>query len=133
MPAGEYITGETVYYLHGRRITKYRILRNETDKMSKRDILKILIIAAVLVLAVVLLGRIEHTQDTEESQIVHDAIKNAALTCYAVEGAYPEDVEYLREHYQLAYDEERYLVTYIPFAPNVLPTIYITERGATLH
>ena len=100
--------------------------------MSKRDILKIIIIAAVLVLAVILIGRIETKQDTEESQIVRDAIRNAAITCYAVEGAYPEDVEYLREHYQLAYDEERFLVTYLPFAPNVIPTIYITERGATL-
>lgn len=100
--------------------------------MNKRDILKILIIAAVLAGAIVLLGRIEHTEHTEETRIVHDAVKNAALTCYAVEGAYPEDVEYLREYYHLAYDEERYLVTYIPFAPNVLPTIYITERGASI-
>jgi len=100
--------------------------------MSGRDILKIIIIAAVLALAVFLVGRIDTTRENEEVQIVHDAIRSAAITCYAVEGAYPEDVEYLREHYQLAYDEERFLVTYIPFAPNVIPTIYITQRGATL-
>jgi len=101
--------------------------------MSKRDILKIVIIAAVLVLAVLLVSRISSSQEEEESEIVREAIKNAAITCYAVEGAYPEDVNYLREHYQLAYDEERYLVTYIPFAPNVIPTIYITEKGAGVH
>ena len=100
--------------------------------MSGRDIIKIIIIAAVLALAVFLVGRIDTTRENEEAQIVHDAIRSAAITCYAVEGAYPEDVEYLREHYQLAYDEERFLVTYIPFAPNVIPTIYITQRGATL-
>lgn len=101
--------------------------------MSGRDIIKIIIIVAVLALAVFLVGRLDTKQETEETQIVHDAIRNAAITCYAVEGAYPEDVEYLRENYQLAYDEDRFLVTYIPFAPNVLPTIYITQRGATLN
>ena len=101
--------------------------------MSKRDIIKLVIIAAVLVLAVMLVNRLDTSHGNEETEIVRNAIKNAALTCYAVEGAYPEDVEYLREHYQLAYDEERYFVTYEAFAPNVIPSIYITERGATLH
>ena len=98
--------------------------------MSGRDIIKIIIIAAVLALAVFLVGRIDTTRENEEAQIVHDAIRSAAITCYAVEGAYPEDVEYLREHYQLAYDEERYFVTYEAFASNLIPDIWVTERGA---
>lgn len=101
--------------------------------MNKRDIIKIGIIAAVLVLAVLLINHIDTRQGSEETEIVREAIKNAALTCYAVEGAYPEDIEYLREHYHLAYDESRYFVTYESFAPNVIPSIFITERGEGLH
>ena len=101
--------------------------------MSKRDVIKLIIIAAVLALAVLLINSLDTTQDNAETDLVRDAIKNAALTCYAVEGAYPEDIDYLREHYQLAYDEDRYFVTYEAFAPNIIPSIYITERGATLH
>ena len=56
-----------------------------------------------------------------------DAVQNAALTCYAVEGAYPDDVEYLRTHYGLAYDQDRYMVRYSAFASNLLPEIYVTE------
>ena len=95
--------------------------------MSKRDIIKVLVIAAVLVLAFVLAGRIDTAQDRAETEIVRDAVKNAALTCYAVEGAYPDSVEYLREHYRLAYDESRYFVTYESFASNIMPDIYVTE------
>lgn len=101
--------------------------------MSKKDIVKIIIIVAVLVLAVLMINRLDSRQHASETQIVKDAVKNAALTCYAVEGAFPENVDYLRENYNLAYDESRYFVTYEPFAPNVLPGIYITERGAQLH
>ncbi len=113
--------------------------------MNKWDILKLASIIAVLVLAVALFSRIDTAQDSAETEIVRNAIKNAALTCYAVEGAFPVDdlnedgypvegsaLKYLRENYQLAYDEDRYFVTYEAFAPNVIPSIYVTERGATL-
>jgi hypothetical protein len=95
--------------------------------MNRRDIIKLLIIAAVLVLAVTLVNRIGASQQQAEAEIVREAIKNAALTCYAVEGAYPDSVEYLREHYRLAYDESRYFVTYESFASNIMPDIYVTE------
>ena len=98
--------------------------------MNKRDWFKLALTAAVLVLSVILIARIDVAQDMEETEIVRAAVKDAALTCYAVEGAYPDSVEYLRQHYQLAYDEERYFITYEAFASNRLPDIWVTERGA---
>ena len=97
--------------------------------MTKRDIWKIIIIAAVLVLCVLLAGRIGNLHDSEEARIVEDAVREAVVTCYAVEGAYPDSIEYLREHYQLAYNEDQYFVTYESFASNRLPDIWVTERG----
>ena len=98
--------------------------------MSRKDLVKLLAIAAVLVLAVLLVNHIGTAQETAETEIVRDAVKNAAITCYAVEGAYPEDVSYLRDNYRLAYDEERYLITYEAFASNMIPDIWVTEKGA---
>ena len=86
----------------------------------------------IALLAVVLLAidRISGMQQREEAAMVRDAIHEAALTCYAVEGMYSDSVEYLREHYHLAYNEERFLVTFDAFASNKIPNIYVTERGA---
>ena len=95
-----------------------------------KDLIKLLVIVVVLVAAVMLVNRIDTAQDTAETDIVRDAVKNAALTCYAVEGAYPDSVEYLREHYHLAYNEDRYMITYDAFASNMIPDIWVTERGA---
>ncbi|MBQ6365283.1 MAG: hypothetical protein IJK38_11160 [Oscillospiraceae bacterium] len=100
--------------------------------MNRRDVIKLVIFAAVLVCALLLINRIDIAQGTAENEIVRDAIRNAAVTCYAVEGAYPDSVDYLREHYRLAYDENRYLVTYEAFASNRIPDIYVTERGQKL-
>ncbi len=98
--------------------------------MSGRDIVKIVVIGLVLVLAVMLVGRISNSHQAAESEIVRQSIKDAAINCYAVEGAYPDDLDYLRENYQLAYNEDRYLVTYESFSSNHIPDIYVTERGA---
>ena len=100
--------------------------------MNRRDIIKLVVLALVLVLAVVLVNRIDFAQNTAETDLVRDAVRNAAVTCYAVEGAYPDSVDYLREHYRLAYDETRYFVMYESFASNRIPDIYVTERGAVL-
>ncbi len=98
--------------------------------MSIRDIIKVLLIIALIAAALAVFGRVENVQSREESVIVRDAVRQAAITCYAVEGAYPDSVEYLREHYQLAYDEDRYAVTLDAFASNLIPDIYIEDRYA---
>ena len=96
--------------------------------MSIRDIIKIVLILAVIVAALFLFNRVESVQSREETGIVRDAVRQAAITCYAVEGAYPENVEYLREHYHLAYDDDRYAVTLEGFASNLIPDIYVEDR-----
>ncbi len=97
--------------------------------MNKRDIAKLAAIAGVLVLCVLLLGRIERANGRAETETVREAVKNAALTCYAVEGAYPDSLEYLKENYHLSYNEDRYFITYDAFASNRIPDINVTERG----
>ena len=98
--------------------------------MSRRDIGKLAVIAAVLIMVVFLAGRIGNMHGTEEAKLVSDAIRQATLTCYAVEGAYPDSMEYLRDHYHLVYDEDQFLVTYNSFASNRFPDIYVVEKGA---
>ena len=100
--------------------------------MNRKDIIKLLAIVLVLVLCGIFFEQIGRSQQTEETELVRKAIKDAAITCYAVEGAYPDDIDYLREYYHLAFDEERYLVTYDAFSSNHIPDIYVTERGAKL-
>ena len=93
----------------------------------RREIAIVLLMAVLLVGVWLLIGRLGTSSDNAQTQFVTDAVHNAALTCYAVEGAYPDNLEYLRKNYGLAYDESRYMVTYSAFASNLLPEIYVTE------
>ncbi|MBQ8971791.1 MAG: hypothetical protein IJ074_01745 [Clostridia bacterium] len=97
----------------------------------RRELAVVLLIVLLLTGVWLLVSRIESANDGAQTQFVQDAVRNAALTCYAVEGAYPEDLEYLRAHYGLAYDESRYYVNYDAFASNLVPEITVIEVGAS--
>ena len=70
--------------------------------MNRRDAVKLAVIAAVLVAAVLLVMRIDRSRGTQEKELVEQAVRDAALTCYAVEGAYPAELSYLRANYHLS-------------------------------
>ncbi len=97
--------------------------------INRKDIAAILIFVALIIAFVFLINNITGKGNGRELEIVRDAVKNAALTCYAVEGMYPDDLTYLREHYNLSYNEERYMVYYRPIASNLMPSIKVVERG----
>ena len=59
----------------------------------------------------------------EELNAVYRAVSRAAVHCYALEGAYPEDLDYLEAHYGLSVDEDRFAVHYTCFASNIMPDI----------
>ena len=99
--------------------------------INKKDVAAILIFVALIVAFVFLINNITGKGNGRELEIVRDAVKSATLTCYAVEGMYPDDLSYLREHYNLSYNEERYIVYYQPLASNVMPSIKVVERGNT--
>ena len=98
-------------------------------RIDRKDIAAGVLFVALIVGFVLLIGSLTNSSGSQELRLVKDAVKNAALTCYAVEGMYPEDISYLRENYHLAYNEEQYIVYYDCFASNVMPSITVTERG----
>ena len=98
--------------------------------ITRKEIAIVLAMAVLLVGVWLLVSRVESANDGAQTQFVYDAVQNAALTCYAVEGAYPDSLEYLRSRYGLAYDESRYLVTYDAFASNLVPEIRVVEVEA---
>ena len=101
-------------------------------KMNKKDVASIAIFIVLILSFVLLINSITTKNNGRELQIVRDAVKNAALTCYAVEGVYPDDLEYLREHSHLSYNEEKYHVFYEPLASNLMPSIKVAERGGKM-
>ncbi|MBR2823623.1 MAG: hypothetical protein IKE24_08065 [Clostridia bacterium] len=95
----------------------------------RKEIAAGVVFVALIVGFLAMVGTITNSSGEQEINLVQDAVRNAALTCYAAEGSYPESLEYLQEHYHLAYNQERFVVEYDAFASNLMPTINVLERG----
>ena len=59
---------------------------------------------------------------------LEESLRRAAVACYAAEGIYPPNLEYLEEHYGIQVDETRYTVAYDVFASNMVPDITVLEK-----
>lgn len=98
----------------------------------KRQLLTVLVWLAVLLTAGAWTGETMNTmtagQAREELAQVEQAVRRAAVTCFAAEGAYPPDTAYLTEHYGLRVDTERYIVDYDVFAENLMPQITVVRK-----
>lgn len=98
----------------------------------KKQLLTVLVWLAVLLTAGAWTGETMSTmaagQAREELVQVEQAVRRAAVTCFAAEGAYPPDTDYLAEHYGLRVDPERYVVDYDVFAENLMPEITVLRK-----
>lgn len=87
-------------------------------------------IAVFILLTVIVIlsvADISRTTESEGLAITENSIKRAVITCYAQEGSYPPDIDYLKENYGLKVNDE-YTVRYNIFASNVMPSITVTRK-----
>ena len=101
-----------------------------TAKKKARPSLGGVVLPVLLFIAIVglfyygLMG-VERTSREEQLLSVERAVTKATVQCYAIEGRYPPNLEYLEENYGLTLDRERYIIQYDAFASNIMPTILV--------
>ena len=91
----------------------------------------VLLVPAALAVLLIFASALSNLQDgriSEGRQQLEDAVRRSAVACYAAEGIYPPDVEYLEKHYGVQIDRERYTVIYEVFASNLMPDVTVLEN-----
>lgn len=83
---------------------------------------------AVLLCFTFSLGQLEKGHAEEDMRQLEETLRRGCVACYAAEGSYPPSLEYLKEHYGIQVDEERYTVRYDAFAQNLMPDITVLEN-----
>lgn len=74
--------------------------------------------------------QLDSVQTREGRQQLEDALRRAAVACYAAEGIYPPTLQYLTQHYGVQINEERYAVFYEVYADNLMPEITVLDKGS---
>ena len=83
----------------------------------------------LIFMAVFLTGIQSVSSVTEETEMenIEKAVVQSAVLCYGTKGAYPESLAYLKEHYGLNYNEEKYIVDYEIIAKNIRPQVRVVR------
>ena len=75
----------------------------------------------------VLTDRLSSDRLREQEKALNTSIERCMLSCYALEGFYPPDLEYMKEHYGLSYDEKHFWVDYQPSSANLRPYYMVIQ------
>lgn len=91
-------------------------------------VIAVVLSAAVIITAVFIVRSSDESRKNENLRIIENGVRKAATECYAVEGFYPESIEYLKENYSLYIDENICIVHYNPVSSNIMPDIRVLAK-----
>ncbi|MFA5657955.1 MAG: hypothetical protein WC900_01580 [Oscillospiraceae bacterium] len=108
-------------------------MRNIWNTQKKRYgyvelVITILVFFAVLAWFNIGFNSIVSTTNQEQLKEAGETIRKAVVLCYSIEGAYPPDIDYLKENYGINIDEKRYVIHYSAYASNLMPEIVVFPR-----
>ena len=83
------------------------------------------VVISVLLLFLGVIDSLHRGNLSEEKQQLEEALLQAAVSCYALEGFYPPSLDYLTEHYGIRINEKYFVVKYERYASNLLPDITV--------
>lgn len=102
------------------------------NNSATRVVGKILIVLAVIaacILVIVAAALVVAPGVSSQGTVsLKHAIVQSANQCYAIEGSYPYNLEYLENNYGLVVNHNDYSITYEVFADNVAPNVVVVER-----
>lgn len=103
--------------------------RYAQKKNSSHLLRRVLTTAAGLSFAIFLLlygvSSIQRTADASQMDSLRRAILRSAVHCYAMEGRYPESLDYIQTHYGIRWDPIKYVVDYEITGANLMPDVIV--------
>lgn len=87
----------------------------------------ILFTLVITVMIVFGLSQTEQSSKSEGLRILEDGIWRAVVTCYAMEGYYPDTIAYIEKNYGINIDRTKYIVHYVAYGGNIKPDVTVLE------
>lgn len=87
-----------------------------------------LLFAAVLLCFATAMDSLDRGREEENRRQLEETLRRGCVACYAAEGMYPPNLDYLRERYGLQIDETKYVVRYLAIGENLMPDITVLEN-----
>ena len=107
-------------------------MRSRTKPLA-RLLIPICLTVVLLALAVLVVSATQQQVAAESLRLTGESVRNAAVQCYALEGAYATNLQYLIDNYGIRPDTSHFVVHYLYLGDNLLPDITVLPySGANL-
>lgn len=97
--------------------------------MRKENIVKLFVVILFIVFTVSFLDGLKRNSEENELNRIKSTIEKSVLECYAIEGEYPEDLDYLKDNYGLYINNDACQIHYRYIGSNMRPEIMVFEKG----
>ena len=101
------------------------IYKKSAFDFLRAGLLPIIFTVIIMVMVVYGLQQTSESSSAEGLRILEDSLRRAVVMNYAIEGRYPESIEYIERNFGIHIDRTRYAVHYRVFASNILPEITV--------
>ena len=88
------------------------------------------LLLAVIGLFTVAVNGAAEKADSSAVSTLERAVRRAAVQCYAIEGFYPVELDYLVDNYGVIVDETKFTIYYQADTPNYVPVIIVKRFGS---
>lgn len=102
-------------------------IRSRYDKNSiiKELCVPIIFFSIIIFVFLISLNKLRLNTLNEQKINLERAIHKGIILCYALEGYYPPNLEYLGEHYAIQFNEDQFFVDYQIIASNLMPDVTV--------
>lgn len=95
---------------------------------SRKFILSVCVFLVIVLLFFQGIESFSSSSVRRQKESLENALSRSVTYCYAVEGSYPQSLDYLKEHYGLTYNKDKFFVDYRVGGANILPDITVIEK-----
>lgn len=102
---------------------------NRRPRLLPRALLTVAVFFLAAFLLVRGIGSVSTAANESQAESLKLAISRSAVHCYAMEGRYPESIQYLCDHYGIHWDTDQYVVDYEILGLNLMPSVTVIPLG----
>lgn len=106
----------------------YHPQTTDTPKARRARTIGLLAFVVAIAVAAAVFFAAQNAVREQGAISMRTSILNAAKQCASIEGAYPQSIAYLEDHYGLVVNSADYLITYESYADNVVPSVVVVPR-----
>lgn len=107
-----------------------RFQYNRHNSFFGNYIISIIVFLLIIFMFYFAISSVSSRTDAEQKVSLENALQRSVIHCYSIEGSYPESLDYLKKHYGITYDTQKFFVDYQVLGSNIMPDITIIEKEA---